>query len=81
MPNIIHVLCQWPLSELGVLYLFVPNIDHMLCQWPLTELVVCIYLFLQGLRRLIKVDNELREPVTKDELVAEVCLFHWLFSS
>eukprot|EP00268_Persea_americana_P021700 TRINITY_DN21615_c0_g2_i1.p1 TRINITY_DN21615_c0_g2~~TRINITY_DN21615_c0_g2_i1.p1 ORF type:complete len:207 (-),score=36.09 TRINITY_DN21615_c0_g2_i1:832-1452(-) len=25
-----------------------------------------------GLRRLIKVDNELREPVTKDELVAEV---------
>ncbi|RWR79153.1 Ribosomal protein L9 [Cinnamomum micranthum f. kanehirae] len=25
-----------------------------------------------GLRRLVKVDNELREPVTKDELVAEV---------
>ncbi|KAJ8647894.1 hypothetical protein MRB53_000917 [Persea americana] len=30
------------------------------------------WFFSEGLRRLIKVDNELREPVTKDELVAEV---------
>lgn len=35
--------------------------------------------FVQVLRRFIKIDNELREPVSKEEIVAEVCLMFFRY--
>lgn len=40
----------------------------------ISEFITHFVTFVKVLRRFIKIDNEIREPVSKEEIVAEVCL-------
>lgn len=46
-----------------------------------SKFITPVVTFVKVLKRYIKIDNELREPVTKEEIVAEVFfIFFLLFS-